>query len=80
MELGKPVPEGKPSTSRLDAATKAVSFNVLLQVMISPNRLLVCVLSISCISQLLLRVSSFTLNGIILRYVKPKLLGVVNLR
>ena len=88
---------GKSSSSRLDVATKAVSFNVLLQVLIPA---LCLYIAISCIyyapsfscsllynkfysllfSQLLLRVSSFTLNGIILRYVNAELLGVVNLR
>jgi oligosaccharide translocation protein RFT1 len=48
------------SDNPLDVATKAVSFNVMLQ--------------------LLMRVSSFALNGFVLRYIQPELLGVVNLR
>ena len=35
---------------------------------------------IPCLSQVLLRVSTFVLNGVVLRYVQAYLLGVVNLR
>lgn len=36
--------------------------------------------SLNAVLQVVLRVSSFIMNGVILRYIQAELLGVVNLR
>ena len=66
--------------SSIDVATRAAGLNVLLQV--SELSLSLSRSRSSCVglSQVLLRVSTFVLNGVVLRYIQPHLLGVVNLR
>ena len=64
------------ANSALDIAAKSVSFNIILQVSLFTNKCKTTPL----FKQVLLRISSFILNGFVLRFISAELLGIVNLR